>query len=176
MWVGTASAPPALEEVRNEDPNTSDSFGPGPLLTSLLPGSVIPGRWEKLDAFESGSKIVLSLKSGEKARYTFLNSDSGSLTVKDRGGQGLVIPRTHVTRVVKQNMRSTTPAWVGAAVGAGAGAAFGAALSGDYVPEYFAVTFGLIGALAGFTTGYCITQKPADESLYEVSTNPTGGK
>jgi len=145
------------------------------LLTSSLPGSVIPGRWEKLDALESGSKIVLSLKSGERVRYTFLNSDSGSLTVKDRGGQELVIPKTHVTRVVKQNPRSTTPAWVGAAVGAGAGAAIGAGLSRDYIPGIFAAGFGLIGALAGFTTGYCITQKPADELLYEVSTNPTGG-
>jgi len=119
-------------------------------------------------------------------RYTFKNSDARSLTVRDRVGQELVIPKSHVAKVVQQNSRSSKPAWIGTAVGAGAGAAIGAGVSrsfdetGAARADVMAVTCGLIGAAVGFTTGYLIAEKPPDNLLYEDPENlpdiPNGKK
>ena len=142
--------------------------------TSLNAG-VVPGRWEKLDRLEPGSKIILTSKAGDRIRYTFKGSDSTSLTVRPRGGGELVIPKSHVTKIVQQNSRSSKPAWIGAGIGAAAGAALGIAAKTDETafakPEIAAVTLGVLGTVVGYTVGYLCTENPPDALLYEAPTN-----
>lgn len=105
-------------------------------------------------------------------RYTFKSSDPSSLTVRDRDGRELVIPKSHVAKVVQQNPRSSKPAWIGAAIGGGTGVAMGLAAKGDEGPfakrEVFAPFLGLIGAAVGFTVGYLATENPPDAVLYQA--------
>ena len=85
-----------------------------PIVTTLwVSAGVVPGRWEKLDRLEPGSKIILTSKAEDSIRYTFKGSDSTSVTVGARGGRELVIPKSHVAKVVQQNSRSSKPAWIG---------------------------------------------------------------
>jgi hypothetical protein len=138
--------------------------------TSLSAG-VVPGRWEKLDVLDPGSKIVLTSKAGDSMRYTFKGADSTSLTVRARGGQELVIPKSHVAKVVQQNSRSSKPAWIGAAIGGGTGVAMGVGGKGDEGPlakrEVAGPFLGLIGAAVGYTVGYLCTENPPDAVLYQ---------
>jgi len=141
------------------------------ITTTSLSAGVVPGRWEKLDVLEPGSKIVLTSKAGDRVRYTFKGSDSNSLTVKDRGSREIVLPKSHVSKVVQQNSRSSKPAWIGAAIGGGTGVAMGVGIRSDEYPkakwEAAAVTLGLIGAAVGFTVGYLATENPPDAVLYQ---------
>jgi hypothetical protein len=145
------------------------------MIVTLLSAGVVPGRWEKLDRLEQGSKIILTLKAGDRMRYTFKGSDSNSLTVRARGGQELVIPKSHVAKVVQQNLRSSKPAWIGAAIGAGTGVALGVAGRSDEYPkakwEAGTVALGLLGTLVGYTVGHFTTENPPDALLYEAPTN-----
>jgi len=138
--------------------------------TSLSAG-VVPGRWEKLDGLDPGSKIVLTSKAGDSMRYTFKSSDSSSLTVKARVSRELVIPKSHVAKIVQQNSRSSKPALIGAAIGGGTGVAMGVGVRSDEYPnakwEGAAVILGLIGAAIGATIGYCLTDNPPDAVLYQ---------
>jgi hypothetical protein len=144
-------------------------------IVTLLSAGVVPGRWEKLDRLEQGSKIILTSKAGDRMRYTFKGSDSTSLTVRARGGQELVIPKSHVAKVVQQNSRSSKPAWIGAAIGAGTGVAMGVGMRSDEYPkakwEAAAVILGLLGTVGGYTVGYLCTENPPDALLYEAPTN-----
>lgn len=141
------------------------------ISTTSLSAGVIPGRWEKLDVLEPGSKILLTSKAGDSMRSTFKSSDSSSLTVKERGGREIVIPKSHVAKVVQQNSRSSKPAWIGAAIGGGTGVAMGLAGNGDEGPfakrEVAAPFLGLIGAAVGYTVGYLCTENPPDAVLYQ---------
>lgn len=51
------------------------------MTTTSLSAGVIPGRWEKLDVLEPGSKIVLTSKAGDSMRYTFKRVFSISLNI-----------------------------------------------------------------------------------------------
>lgn len=143
--------------------------------TFWVSAGVVPGRWEKLDRLEPGSKIILTSKAGDRIRYTFKGSDPTSLTVRARGGRELIIPKTHVAKIVQQNSRSSKPAWIGAAIGAGTGVAMGVGIRSDEYPnakwEAAAVTLGLLGTVAGYTVGYLFTENPPDALLYEAAKN-----
>lgn len=143
------------------------------LITGSLQGGVIPGRWEKLDGLESGSKVVLTSKGGDRMRLTFKQSDSTSLIVRDRDGRELIIPKSYVAKIVKENPRNSKPAWICAAVAGGAMALMGAASKPEEgplgKPEVAALMLGLFGAAVGFTAGYLIVENPPDELLYEYS-------
>jgi hypothetical protein len=148
------------------------------LLASFLQGGVIPGRWEKVDGLQPGSKIILTLKAGDRLKCTFKDSDSTSLRISD-AGQELVIPKDSIAKVVRENRRSNKPAVIGAAIGALAGVASAA---GSPAPDMsifgepvrrdrtsITVSCILFGAVLGYLTGYYGTKKPPDQLLYEAS-------
>ena len=87
-----------------------------------------------------------------------------------------VIPKSHVTRVIRRNSRSSKQAWLGTAIGAGSGFALGAlaARGADETPfarwEVAGISLGALGALTGFTIGYLTTENPPDELVYERAT------
>ena len=143
-------------------------------LTSIaLHGGVVPGRWEKLDSLEPGSKILLTSQAGDTVLYTFQSADSTSIKVRDSDGRMRVIPKSHVTRVIRRNSRSSKRAWIGTAIGAGSGFALGAlsARGTDETPfarwEVAGISLGALGALTGFTIGYFTTENPPDDLVYE---------
>ena len=41
------------------------------MATATLQAAVIPGRWEKMEALDTGIRIVLSLKSGDRIECPF---------------------------------------------------------------------------------------------------------
>jgi hypothetical protein len=149
------------------------------LLASFLKGGVIPGRWEKVYVLQPGSKIILTLKAGDRMKCTFKDLDSTSLKVSDAGRE-LVIPKGSIARIVKENRRSSKPAFIGAGVGALAGAAIGAAPSWNWTffgeparsnRTSMAVSCALIGAVVGYAAGYYNTDRPPNQLLYEAPEN-----
>ena len=158
--------------------NLSQVLVLGWLTSVALHGGVVPGRWEKLDSLEPGSKILLVSQAGDTVLYTFQSANSTSLTVRARDGRDLVIPKSHVTRVIKRNSRSSKQAWIGTAIGAGTGFALGALGSrgADEGPfarwEVAGISLGAVGALTGFTIGYFTAENPPDDLVYERATQP----
>ena len=144
------------------------------LITISLQGAVGPGHWEKVDALEKGTAVLVTMNSGDRLPGVFQASDAENLFITDVAGQGKQIPKTEVTKVVRPPMTRDSP-WNGAKIGAAAGFAGGVVVGlrmGDYWGNEEAVgigIFGPIGAAVGFLTGYLIDKaRPSEEVLYQA--------
>jgi len=117
--------------------------------------------WSRVSSLESGTKLVVKLKSGKSVKGTFTNVSDSALTV-DVNNSSQQLRREDVLSVHRLTKKSATaPTLIGAGVGAGAGAAVGAAGSSrddSFDKLDHAVTAGLtvIGAGVGAITGYLI--------------------
>jgi hypothetical protein len=133
------------------------------LLSSVtLTAQVATSDWSRVTAVESGSKLVIKLKTGKSVEGKLSSaSDTGlSLSVKDKP---VDVKREEVLSVYQITKKSAAKATlIGLGVGAGAGAGIGLAGSaGDNGFDKLdkAVTAGLTvlgagaGALAGFLIG-----------------------
>lgn len=52
----------------------------------LLWAGVPPGRWEKVEAQESGTSLIVTLKSGERFEVEYLGPDAAALSVRREAG------------------------------------------------------------------------------------------
>ncbi len=68
-------------------------------LVSLQAG-VIPGRWEKLDGQPSGTRMLVTLNSGERMDCALSSSGALDLTVTDQTGTERVLPKSEVRKGV----------------------------------------------------------------------------
>lgn len=93
-------------------------------------GGVVPGQWEKVEAVEPGSQIVVFLKSGDRIEGTFKEVGEQDLAIADGQGERR-LPKTSVAKI------ETAPFDDGKGDGTLTGAALGA------------LGLGVLGALAG---------------------------
>jgi hypothetical protein len=132
-----------------------------PSVATAQSTSASTGDWSALNAVESGSKLVVKLKTGKsvEGRLSGVSDAALSLSVKNKPVDLRREEVQSVYRVVKHSATKAT--LIGAGVGAGAGAAVGAAAdnsSNGFEEIDHAVTAGLtvIGAGVGALTGYLI--------------------
>ena len=72
----------------------------GMLATATLEAGVIPGRWEKVDGLQEGTRIVVEIKSGDRLEGAFKRVSPQELTVIDPGGSDRQVPKTAVAKIV----------------------------------------------------------------------------
>jgi hypothetical protein len=92
-------------------------------LSSLIAG-VMPGRWDKLASLNSGTGIIVVLKSGERTESSFVSLGSDSLVIREITGTERILPKTEVLSIItaeKVPGKKLKGALIGAGVGFGAG-------------------------------------------------------
>jgi hypothetical protein len=145
-----------------------------PSVVSAQSASASTGDWSALSAVESGSKLVVKLKTGKsvEGKLSGVSDTALSLSVKNKP---VDLKREDVQSVYRVGKNSATKATlIGMGVGAGAGAAIGAAAdssSDGFEGIDHAVTAGLtvLGAGAGALTGYLIGRRGSKRVLvYEA--------
>ncbi len=130
--------------------------------SGLLKAQVVPGRWEKVDALEQGTEIIITMKSGERVDGAFQQHDAEILFVAEVNGSERPIPERDVAKVVRplvEGDSSWDGAAIGAAIGYGGGWAGLAAMKsggGDWAWSDAFEMFGPIGAAVGFGIGFAI--------------------
>ena len=130
------------------------------LLSSVvLTAEVIPGRWEKVEALQSGSRIIIHLQSGDRVEGEFKNLGLKELTVVDVNGSEVSLPKSGIGRVTSLEEYEDAPlngTLIGLGVGIGGGAVLGWGLSErlDITTAVTVPIFGAIGAGVGALVGY----------------------
>ncbi len=133
-----------------------DLIGAMVLVLSILSlhAGVIPGRWEKLDGQPSGTRMLVTLKSGERMDCALKSSGPFDLTLVDQTGAERTFPKSEVRkimsaeRVVRDNVLKGT--LIGAAVGGLAILPFAAIISNETGQREATVTvMGYAGIGAG---------------------------
>jgi hypothetical protein len=136
----------------------------------LWPGfssaQAIPGRWEKVDTLPRGASIIVTLTSGHRAIYTYIESGPDLLTLADENGTQIRLAKSDVLRIERQNRdRLRNGVLIGTGVGFAGGflglAAFNAkqTASGpiwDTESLGIYISAGLVGAGIGALTGAVI--------------------
>ena len=86
-------------------------------LVSLQAG-VIPGRWEKLDGQPSGTRMLVTLNSGERMDCALSSSGALDLTVTDQTGTERVLPKSEVRKIVSATREVRDNVMKGTLIGA----------------------------------------------------------
>lgn len=140
-------------------------------VTSMAIADVIPGRWEKVDALEAGSPLILELVAGDRIDGEFVASTPEDLTIRRQEGNPQTLPKSAIAQISLVR-RAKHRAAIGAAIGAGAGVATGLAISSGFDETFFArgdlmaLTCGGIGALTGALIGNAVGRPEQQEVVF----------
>lgn len=124
------------------------------LLTTIpVLGGVVPGRWEKIEALQQGTGIVVSLNSGEKMTCFLQGTTSEAIIIVSSDGTDHTLPKIAVSRIETLE-KQKGPLWDGALIGGAIGLGVTGALLwkyGDSSTNYGAMLglWGGIGAGIG---------------------------
>ncbi len=70
---------------------------------SSLQAGVILGRWEKLDAQDRGTRIIVTLQNGERLESSFLGSGCNELILVTGVGNEVKLAKSDVQEIVKKD-------------------------------------------------------------------------
>ena len=87
------------------------------ITTTSLQAMVIPGRWEKVAAEKTGSKIIVTLKTGDLMECNFVSLSTDSLVVSTPDGEEREYSKDNVARITTASKRQDSLA-NGVAIGA----------------------------------------------------------
>jgi hypothetical protein len=145
--------------------------------------SVIPGRWEKVDALTPGFPLVVTLKSGDRFEGAFKTSGSDFLELVTPTGTDLTTPKRDVRKIVSQEKvqdRNRDGLLAGLLLGVGGGIAAGAIVyhtasgEGPESPAGFMAGMGMFGAGIGTLVGYLADRShQGPELLYQAARDGT---
>jgi hypothetical protein len=147
-------------------------------MTTPLSASVIPGRWEKVDALTPGFEVVVTLKSGDRLEGSFQSSGPDFLELVSPTGSDLRTAKRDVLKIVAKEKHQDghrDGLLAGLLLGLGGGIAAGAIIyytaSGE-APESPAGVMagsGMFGAGIGALTGYLADRShKGTEVLYQA--------
>ena len=127
------------------------------LMSSMMAGVPIPGRWEKVERLRPGIRIEVQLKSGEKFQGAFLQLQPQFLNLRDER-RVREFPRpsiAYITVLETQHDSVANGTLIGLGGGAAVGAGIGAAIweSGTDDRESAIFFTSLIGAGLGTLFG-----------------------
>lgn len=98
---------------------------PGSGLLQLTSGpprpGVVPGNWDRVDALQPGSSVMVTLERGDRVQGEFRALDRDMLVVADRAGRELQVPRSDVCTIVALGVKDNLGN--GTLIGAGTGLA-----------------------------------------------------
>ena len=92
------------------------------LSVNSLQAGVIPGRWEKLDDQPSGTRMLVTLNSGERMDCTLKSSGPSDLTITDQAGAERILPKSGVREIVSSQRIVRDSVIRGSLIGAAIGA------------------------------------------------------
>jgi hypothetical protein len=129
------------------------------MIASFAQGTILPGRWERVDSLVSGTEIVIVMRSGARINANFSKSNGDALVVVQQPqGNELTILKSDVRRVERQNVDDSIRN--GVLIGMAAG--FGVLLlhGSDNVRASYAAGYSLIvGVPVGAVLGYIFDKK-----------------
>lgn len=76
------------------------------MLTASVQAMVIPGRWEKVAAEKPGSKIIVTLMTGDRVECSFDRLSEDSLTVSTPDGEERKYSKANVARITTADKRT----------------------------------------------------------------------
>ncbi len=126
------------------------------ISSGLLNAAVVPGRWEKVDGLQEGTRIVVEMKSGDRLEGAFKGSSPQDLTVTDPAGSDRQVPKTAVAKIMTaEKVKDGLSNGMLIGMGVGTGVAVGAvALAvGGFSEECVACGLAI---LAGFAGGWAM--------------------
>jgi len=149
---------------------------------NVLVAAVVPGRWEKVEALERGSAIIIYQQGGVRLECTFQGITEEHLITLVPGQPETRLPKTAIQRItgvqpVQDSRRNGT--LIGAGIGFGLGfagvvlvekskTASGYSFSGENVG--YALGGGLVGWAVGAVLGNIIDgRKNAPDILYQAA-------
>lgn len=94
------------------------------IFSATALAETIPGRWEKVDALQPGTGIIVSLEGGERLECEFVSADDTAITIRESGAERN-LPKSGVQKIVAAEKKGTGPLWTGAVIGALVGVAVG---------------------------------------------------
>ncbi len=153
------------------------SLGLAALLLNgrLLCAEAPPGRWEKVEAQESGTSLIVTLKSGERFEAEYLGSDAAALSVRREAGNEIRVPKQAVENVARRvNDSVGNGLLLGTAIGAGGAVLLceGVKVARDRPSESgFSLcgTIGMLGGGIGALAGWLVDKGTEEtEVLYEA--------
>jgi hypothetical protein len=124
----------------------------GFLAMNSLQAVVVPGRWEKVEDLEKGTRIMVELTSGDRLEGAFERVTPQELTITDPDGSDRKLPRTAVAKIetaekVKDGL--TNGMLIGMGVGAGFGVAAAVIATGGVSEECTACGWAIFAGFAG---------------------------
>ena len=75
------------------------------MVSTIAQAKVIPGRWEKVAAEKAGSKMIVSLKTGDRIECAFVNLSTDSLVVSTLDGVERKYSKANVERITTADKR-----------------------------------------------------------------------
>jgi len=108
------------------------------LVLASLNAAVVPGRWEKVEALPAGTRVQITLKSGEKLGYRLNRASVDHLTASDESGNSIDLSKAEIGKILslEESIDSSRDgALWGLLIGAGGGAGIGAATSSRWTNE-----------------------------------------
>ena len=152
-------------------------------LSAPALASVIPGRWEKVDALTPGFQIVVTLKSGDRLEGAFKISGPDFLELVTPTGTEWRTPKRDVRKIVSQE-KVQDGRWdgllAGLLLGLGGGIAAGAITyytasgEGPESPAGFMAGMGMFGAGVGALVGYLADRSHQGPELLYQAARPDG--
>jgi hypothetical protein len=140
-------------------------------LSSWLGATVVPGRWEKVEALPLDSRILLRISTGESMECTFKALDEGALTVVVGNGVTLTIPRADIVKIAQYRWHHSGPTPRALFIGALAGALTGTVASRSFEGSFssrsgmMALACGASGAAIGAAISWARTER-SEEVLF----------
>jgi hypothetical protein len=136
------------------------------LAAAPLQGQVLPGRWEKVEALQRGTVIIIKLKTGDRLEGAFESVRPDAVALTEGSAQERTIPRSMIQRIeisvqAPDRLRNGTliGLWVGAVAGIAGMVAFANAKTDGPVYWWdedgpgFLISAALAGGGIGAATG-----------------------
>ena len=95
------------------------------LISAYVQAAVIPGRWEKVEALNEGTKLVVILDSKERLEGRLLSAESSDLVLDPDEGERLTLPKSQILKVTSQDRTENDSVSNGLLWGTVVGAAVG---------------------------------------------------
>jgi hypothetical protein len=140
---------------------------------------IYPASWDKVEALQPDSEIVVFLKTGEQRNYLFRRAGQADLVLVTASGQDETMPKSFVERITRKGYRDPVGNGIGYGALVGAVGGWGAfrlqgAMCGRDCEGSGEFPTAVFGAGIGALVGYVIDRlHKGSEDLFPVASGPS---